>query len=130
MTQYNWGQLVRFAIVGIGVALLYVLIYLALLTLGSPQVIANIVAFLLAVAVQYFGHTLFTFRKPLGLPDQIVRFVCTIGLGLFVSTMITGILGPSMGWQNWVSAALVTIILPVQNFLFFKAWVFTETGTS
>jgi putative flippase GtrA len=130
MTQNKRGQIVRFAIVGIGVALLYVFLYLVFLALGAPQALANIVAFLLAVVVQYLGHTVFTFHKPMGLPDQIVRFICTIGLGLLVSALITGILGPVMGWNNGVSAALVTIILPVQNFLFFKVWVFTETGVS
>ncbi len=130
MTQKKKGQVIRFAMVGIGVAVIYVLLYLAFLELGINQVTANIVAFLLAVVVQYLGQTVFTFHKPLGLPDQIIRFICIIGLGLLVSALITGFLGPSLGWPNWISAALVTIILPVQNFLFFKIWVFTETGVS
>jgi len=130
MTQKKKGLVIRFSMVGIGVAVIYVLLYLAFLELGINQAIANIVAFLLAVIVQYLGQTVFTFHKPLGLPDQIIRFICTIGLGLLVSALITGILGPSMGWPNWISAALVTIILPAQNFLFFKIWVFTETGVS
>jgi len=130
MTQKKKGQIIRFAMVGTGVAVTYVLLYLAFLELGISQMIANIVAFLIAVIVQYLGQTIFTFHKPLGLPDQVIRFICTIGLGLLVSALITGFFGPSMGWPDWISAALVTIILPVQNFLFFKIWVFAETGVS
>jgi len=130
MTQKKKGQIIRFAMVGTGVAVTYVLLYLAFLELGISQAIANIVAFLIAVIVQYLGQTIFTFHKPLGLPSQVIRFICTIGLGLLVSALITGFFGPSMGWPDWISAALVTIILPVQNFLFFKIWVFTETGVS
>jgi putative flippase GtrA len=51
-------------------------------------------------------------------------------LGLLVSALILGVLGPALGWPNWVSAALVTLVVPVQNFLLFRQWVFSELGIS
>jgi len=118
----------RFAVVGTGVAALYFLGYLTLLSLGLAVPLANFLAFVLAVLVQYVGQTAWTFRRPLALPDQISRFAFTISIGLLVSALITGTLGPGLGWSNWISAAVVTVVLPVQNYLFFRIWVFSESN--
>jgi len=120
------AQFLRFAVVGTVVAALYVLMYLAFLALGLSQPVANFLAFLVAVSVQYIGQTWWTFRKPLGLPDQVIRFGCTIGLGFLVSAGITGVLGPVLNWPDAVSAAVVAVVLPVQNYLIFRIWVFAE----
>ncbi|PCJ07893.1 MAG: polysaccharide biosynthesis protein GtrA [Rhodobacteraceae bacterium] len=122
------AQFLRFAIVGTVVAALYVLMYLAFLAMGLNQPLANLAAFLVAVTVQYFGQTWWTFRKPLGRPDQIVRFACTIGLGFLVSAGVTGVLGPALNWPDSVSAAVVAVVLPVQNYLIFRIWVFAEAS--
>ena len=45
-----------------------------------------------------------------------------------ISALVTGIVGPSLGWADWVSASLVAVILPVQNFLLFRLWVYTGTA--
>ena len=122
------AQFLRFAIVGTGVAALYVCIYLVFLAVSIGQPLANFLAFLIAVSVQYIGQTWWTFRKPLGRPDQIFRFACTIGLGYLVSAGITGALGPGLGWPDSVSAIVVAVVLPVQNYLIFRIWVFAEAG--
>jgi len=130
MKQETRSIVFRFAVVGTIVAACYVILYLTLLAMGLSQPFANIVAFLTAVAIQYVGQALWTFRRSLAIPRQIGRFLGTIGLGLVVSALITSVLGPSFGWSSWVSAVLVTLVLPVQNFIFFRIWVFTETETS
>ncbi|UWQ55773.1 GtrA family protein [Leisingera caerulea] len=122
------GQILRFSIVGATVAVLYVLGYTALLTAGMVQAPANALAFAGAVAVQYVLQTWWTFRRPLGLPDQMVRFACTIAAGFAVSALITGIIGPALDWADWLSAAAVTVILPVQNFIIFRLWVYAAAG--
>ena len=118
------GQTLRFAIVGAGVALFYVLVYLALTNVLLPGA-ANVVAFLLAVFLQYIAQTVYTFRRPLAVPTQIERFIAMVGCGLVVSAAITGWVGPTVGWPDWVAAAIVTIVLPVQNYLFMKLWIYT-----
>jgi len=130
MITQDRGIMLRFAVVGAGVAAFYVLLYLGFQSIGLGQPLANALAFLMAVTGQYVAQTTWTFRRPLTLPNQISRFVVTISLGLVVSALITGALGPALGWADWVSAAVVTVVLPVQNFLFFRNWVFSETGGS
>lgn len=130
MNRREQGTLLRFAVVGAGVALCYVLLYLGFQALGLAQSVANVLAFLIAVSGQYVAQTTWTFRRPLALPSQVGRFVVTIGLGLLVSALITGSLGPMLGWADWLAAAVVTVVLPVQNYLFFRNWVFSEPGVS
>lgn len=130
MTLLHRYQPARFAVVGGGVALLYVVLYLALQALGVSQPLANTVAFLLAVAVQYVGQTVYTFRGKLVVPNQMSRFIGMILVGLLVSNLITGRLGPALGWADWISAVVVTVVLPVQNYLFLKIWVFSEKFAS
>jgi len=118
-------RLLRFAAVGTGVAGFYILCFLALEAAGLHRITANAAAFLAAVALQYLGQTVFTFRRKLAVPDQIARFAAMIGLGLLVSAGITAWIGPALGWAGWVSALAVTLILPVQNYLILKLWVYS-----
>lgn len=123
-------RIIRFAIVGATVAAVYIVLYLALLAFGVLQLMANLVALLLAIILQYVGQTMWTFRRPLVVPEQLGRFLFTVSLGLLVSGFITGTLGPALGWANWVSAAIVTVVLPAQNYLFFRSWVFPDKNNS
>ncbi|WP_299284715.1 GtrA family protein [uncultured Tateyamaria sp.] len=120
------AKILRFACVGATVALLYVALYLGLLTLGLAQPVANGAAFLLAVAVQYAGQAAFTFRAPLKDGPQITRFVAMIGCGLLSSALITGIAQPALGLPHWGAAAIVTLVLPIQNYLIMSRWVFAH----
>jgi putative flippase GtrA len=130
MISERQSRIIRFAVVGVTVALVYIVLYLTLLAFGMPQLKANLVAFLLAIVLQYVGQTMWTFRRQLAVPDQLGRFLFTVSLGLLVSGLITGTLGPALGWADWVSAAIVTVVLPVQNYLFFRNWVFSDKNNS
>lgn len=120
------GQILRFAGVGVFVAALYIILYTLLLRIGFAQFAANATAFLLAVAVQYVAQAGFTFGKNLADRAQVARFVAMIVCGLITSALITGLIGPAFGWSDWLSAACVTVVLPVQNYLIMARWVFAQ----
>jgi putative flippase GtrA len=119
-------KLVRFAIVGGGSTLSYVLLYTLLRAWGVDQALANAGAFFIAVIVQYAGHSLFTFRKPPADAAQIIRFVVMIGLGFASSAVITGPLASATGLAPLIAAAIVAVALPVQNYVFMTLWVFAS----
>lgn len=118
--------LLRFALVGAAVAALYLLLYAGFLAFGVAQLLANALAFLTAVAVQYLGQAGVTFDAPWRDGAQAGRFGVMIGLGLATSTIITGIIGPSLGLSTPAAAIAVTLVLPVQNFLIMSRWVFAR----
>ncbi len=122
-------RIFRFAVVGTGVAIYYMAAFLGLLHLLNSPWIANLLAFGSAIMIQYVGQTAWTFGKPLAVPAQFGRFLCMIGLGLIVSSVITGIAGPRLGLPEFVSAAMVVVILPIVNFVILRLWVYRERNS-
>ena len=121
-------RVARFALVGITVAALYALLFFLFRELGLVRWAANFLAFGLAVSFQYVAQTLFTFRAALRSKGQPPKFLATIGLGLMLSTLIAAVLGPALGWPDSVSVLVVTVVLPVTNFLLFRLWVYRAGG--
>ncbi len=121
-------QALRYCVVGCSIAGLYVLLYAGLTAGGYAPMAANAWAFGLAVIFQYIAQTVWTFRRPLGLPDQMLRFVCTIALGFLTSAVLTSGVAPLVGLSAWSSAAVVAVWLPVQNYLFFRIWVYAPSS--
>lgn len=124
------SKLIRFALVGATVAGLYVTLYLALLWFGFPQLIANAVAFGLAVMFQYLAQAHFTFGQSLGDARQVLKFIIMVASGFITATVLTVLIGPQLGLKDGVSALMVTVILPFQNFLLMSLWVFSEASAN
>ncbi|MFW2543252.1 GtrA family protein [Primorskyibacter sp. 2E107] len=120
------STLFRFALVGATVAGLYIALYITLLWVGLPIIVANAAAFVVAVSFQYLAQARFTFAKPVGDTRQVLKFTVMVGIGFMTSAGITGFLGPKLGLSHGVSALLVTIILPIQNYLLMSLWVFAK----
>lgn len=126
MSRPALSELLRFAVVGVAVALLYLCLFVLLVRLGAPRVAANATAFAVAVAVQYLGQSAWTFRRRWSDGGQARRFLATIALGFVTSTALSAFVGPALGWPDWLSAAAVTVVLPVQNYVLFRIWVFAR----
>lgn len=122
------GRKLRFACVGTAVAALYISLYAVFLWLGLPQFVANGLAFLLAVAVQYSGQAGYTFGAPMADRRQIGRFIAMIACGFVTSAIITGWLAPGLGLTPVAAAVTVALILPVQNYLIMSRWVFMRAS--
>ncbi|WP_299564579.1 GtrA family protein [uncultured Sulfitobacter sp.] len=120
------NRIFSFALVGVGIALLYVVLYLAFLHVGLVQSAANALAFGLAVMVQYAGQARFTFQRQLNDLRQMLRFGFMIACGFTTSALITGIVAPYFMLPPLIAALAVTVILPVQNFILMSLWVFSK----
>lgn len=122
--EWSFARVVRFCAVGASVAAVYLAVYLSLVRSGANEALANVLAYAIAIIIQYVAHALWTFKGQAFVPRQILRFCTAVGLGLIVSTLITSAVGPGLAWQDWQSAILVVILLPVFNFMIFSLWVF------
>ncbi|WP_417720078.1 GtrA family protein [Salipiger sp.] len=122
-------RLLRFGVVGIANTVIYVGGYLLLRTLGLEEIVANCLAFAAAVALQYVAHSRYTFGARVKDPAQFARFLTTIGAGLAVSTMITAHLAGIFGLSDWMAALIVTVVLPVQNYILLSLWVYNDPDT-
>lgn len=122
-------RILRFGLVGAVVGVIYVALYIPLIELGLARVWANAFAFGLAVAAQYVGQTLFTFRRRLLVPGQALRFLLMIGMGLGTSAVITSWIAPRVGLPDLAAAIAVALVLPLQNYLLMRAWVYARPST-
>ncbi len=116
----------RYALTGGVTAALYVVLYVAFLAMGVAQGLANGISFFLAVAFQYIAHAAFTFAVPVKDGLQITRFVVMIAAGFLMSAVITGWIGPQLGMSDWMSATVVAVVLPLQNYVVMSLWVFAR----
>lgn len=123
------AKILRFCIVGAGVAGIYVGLYLLFLTIGLAQVWANAFSFLIAVSIQYIGQAAFTFEKELRDSRQMIRFAVMTGIGLLTAAVITGVIGPYLQLTDFNSAVLVAALLPAQNYVLMALWVFSTQHT-
>lgn len=127
MSKQEITRIARFAIVGISVAVVYAGGFTVLHQLGLHPGISSVLAFSVAVSWQYFAQTLWTFRSSARDARQASRFATTIAMGFFVSTAITGLFGPLLGFSEWLSLGIVMVWLPVQNYLVFRLWVYRRS---
>ncbi|HBH00112.1 MAG TPA: polysaccharide biosynthesis protein GtrA [Rhodobacteraceae bacterium] len=122
------ASIVRFAIVGMGTAIIYIALFTGLAGIDTPTALANIAAFSIAIAFQYLGHSIWTFQNRFMSASSVYRFAMTIILGLGVSTLIVSVVGPSLNLSHFSSALIVQVVLPVINYILFRFWVFVSTS--
>ena len=123
----NRAEVLRFALVGGSIAAFYIVAFTGLSALGLSATLAHAIAFGSAIALQYIGQTAFTFRRDLLDGAQAARFGIMVGLGYLMSAIITALIAPAVGWPAAVAAIFVAIVLPIQNFVFMKLWVFAHS---
>lgn len=131
LAQTDAGTVGRFIIMGIVNTVVYVGLFIGLRKTGVTPFWANLVAFATAVCVQYIGQSLFTFRTRLKDISQMLRFAVMIGAGLVASSVLATFVGPLLLWPSWLVALVVTVWLPIQNFVLMRLWVYdTDTEST
>ena len=113
------AQVVRYAVAGGFVTLLGVAAYaLWVRVLLAPPLLANIVAYIVSMAVGYFVHARFSFRGH-GLRDNPVaqggKFFLCLFVWLFTSVM---------HWDRLSPIIAMVFITPAICFVIYRKWVF------
>ena len=124
------GQVLRFALVGAAATCTHYVV--ALLLADHVNLYgANLVGYLAAVAISYFGHQRFSFRVAAGdisHQRQLPRFVAGSLGGLVLSYLLLALMRVWLGAPNWLSLAVAVGLVPVYAFLLNKFWVFRADG--
>ena len=122
----TFGQLIRFAIVGFSLAILYSAIYWYLATYVMLPVLAVVIAFLVAVSIGFVLHSRWSFRGHGAQEDHRlkIKFLLVQGSGFLLNEAFTWLLtGPLHGptWWPLVPAIFVT---PLATFALNRQLVF------
>ena len=114
----TFGQLVRFAIVGFGLAALYSAIYYYLATYVMPPVLAVVVAFLVAVSIGFVLHSRWSFRGHGAREDHKlkVKFLLVQGSGFLLNEAFTWFLTGPMHGPTWWPLVPAIFVTPLATF--------------
>lgn len=120
----------KFGAVGATATLAHVTIFvLAIETLSAPAVLANLVAFCMAVTVSFIGNFYWTFRTRTlagqrDLRAAFARFLVVALTGLALSSLTVYVVVEQVGLSHFVAAALMMTVVPALVFLLSKFWAF------
>ena len=90
-----------------------------------PLYLANLLGYLCAVSVSYFGHGRVTFRAELT-QNLFKKFAFVSFLTFLSSEVLLFVLTHSMQQPKEIAFAVVALTIPVISFIINKFWVFTH----
>lgn len=88
---------------------------------------SNLVGYLAAVAISYFGHQRYSFEvaaDDVSHTRQLPRFVVSSLGGLALSYLLLFIMDGLVGTATWLSLAVAVSLVPMYTFIVNKFWVF------
>ena len=123
-----FGQVIRFGLVGGFVTLLGGAVYYFPATfLGVPPLLANLLAYLVAMAFGYVLHSQFSFRGH-GSRDNVAkrsgRFFVVSLVSLGLNSFFVWILTGPLGGPTWWPLVPMLFVSPAVTFYLNRQWVF------
>lgn len=122
------AELSRFLLVGGGAALLDLLAYLLLTSLGLPVPVAKALSFILVSAVAYQGNKHFTYKRKAAGRRAIfaygLLYAATLGLNVLVNQALLAALPLQDDIRLLVAWALATAASASVNFIGTKMFIF------
>lgn len=120
-------QLMRFGVVGVLAMCVHLLVVALLVPLGLVPLLANIVGFLVAFQVSYFGHARWTFNvsAPNNKRHQI-KFFSVAVLGFLLNEASYSVLLQLLHMHYLLTLAIVLFGVAVVTFVLSKLWAFRE----
>lgn len=125
-------QMLRFTLVGVLATCTHYLVALSVAQFFNIYG-ANLAAYLLAVAVSYFGHQRYSFQLSAGEIShqlQFPRFILASLGGLALSYLVLAIMDEGVGAPHWLSLAAAVCLVPLYSFTINKLVVFRTSSDS
>ena len=123
----TFGQLVRFAIVGFSLAVLYSAIYWYLATYVMAPVLAVVIAFLVSVSIGFVLHSRWSFRGHGRREDNRlkIKFLLVQASGFLLNEVFTWVLtGPLVHGPTWWPLIPAIFVTPLATFALNRQLVF------
>ncbi len=121
-----FGQLVRFAIVGFGLAGVYSAIYWYLATYVMTPVLAVVIAFLVAVSIGFVLHSRWSFRGHGRREDRMLKlkFLAVQSSGFLLNELFTWVLTGPLHSPTWWPLIPAIFVTPLATYVLNRQLVF------
>lgn len=121
--------MLRFAFVGVGATAVHATAYLGWARLGVPPLVANLLAFAIAVTVSFAGHFHWTFLDARGGRDRryfknFFRFAAVATLGLVLNTIGVYVVTVTLALPYEYAAIPMVTVVPLVLFFLNRYWAF------
>ena len=119
-------QMIRFAIVGLGLTLLYAAVYWPLAEYVMWPVFAVLIAFGAAVSVGFFLHSRISFkgRGKAETAATKLQFLAVQTTGMLLNAIFTWLAVDVLGGPTWWPLVPATLVTPFVTFFLNRWWVF------
>ncbi|MEM1152985.1 MAG: GtrA family protein [Pseudomonadota bacterium] len=124
------GELVRFALVGLAATATHYFVALVASLLLSVY-FSNLLGYLMAVMISYFGHQRYSFRlsgAAVSHKSQAPKFIFGSLGGLLLSYVVLLIAEKFLHAPNWLALAAAVCLVPLYNFFINKLYVFRNSS--
>ena len=122
-------QALRFGSVGAGATLVHLTLFVLIIEqLGTPALLANAVAFALAVPASFIGHCRFTFPVAAGRRAHgpaLCKFALSATAGLALNSLLAYGVVDVLGWHYGYAIVLMAVLTPSSLFQLGRFWAFS-----
>ena len=120
-------ELSRFIVVGTLAAATHFMVVLVLVRFGWAPLLANVIAFVIAFQVSYFGHRGWTFQSQQTQHRRAwPRFLAVASCGFTLNESLYYLLLRYSLLPYWLALAIVLILVAGLTFLSSRAWAFRQ----
>jgi putative flippase GtrA len=118
-------QFIKFGFVGIAATLTHAAVATLLIYFFQPSnLLSNVIAFLTATLISYFGNLYFVFNRKMN-GKNISRFIIVSSLSLSIVSTVSFV-SDVYEFNKYYNVLVIAILLPVVNFTIHKFWTFHE----
>ncbi|MDH4984434.1 GtrA family protein [Aminobacter anthyllidis] len=122
MSRTFLSRVATFSLIGgLNTAAFFVLANLLGYRLGLSADVAAYLAYAALLPVSFFGHRRYTFMSRGRIGTQWAKFIIVQATGLGVIKVATSLAVP-----GWMAFGLISVAIPLINFVVMQAWVFCE----
>ena len=119
------GRIARFGIVGVCATIVYIGASItAVDAFGFTPVWASILGQCTSMLVSYLGHSIYSFQVESDHRTFLWRFLVIAAVTFAMNGAVTWALTGVLGLSHFLSISVVTIAIPVVNYLCNRFWVF------
>lgn len=118
------SQLARFGVVGVGAMTVHWLVVVAIVPLGIPELIANVIGFCVAFNVSYFGHHYWTFASTTETLTTFKRFLTVAITSFIVNECLYSLLLNFTTLDYRTALAIVLVAVAALTFVLSRLWAF------
>lgn len=130
MTPPAWfpTRLFVYALVGVSGTLAHYLLFVALLSVEAPVLLASCAGYVLGAMVNYALNYTVTFASRRPHREAAPRFFTVAGLGLLLNLLIVALLHQWAAWHPLAAQVCATLLCLLATYALNARWSFDETA--